>query len=158
MTKPIIPFSRFKSGIGSTLLMINHESLTEPLYLTDNNRPITYEGHTYNPYFFKFDSPDENEDTDGSAILTISSVDQGFIDLVRSVGQNNPPEVTVVAVWVENWNAEPVFSKLSGYDFIMVGVEWNASTMSITLGLDTVLNYDIPFDKFNTVNDEGAVL
>ena len=51
-----------------------------------------------------------------------------------------------------------MFSKLSGYDFIMVGVEWNASTMSITLGLDTVLNYDIPFDKFNTVNDEGAVL
>ena len=157
MTSPIIPFSRVKSGVGSTLLKIDHESLESPIYLTDNNRPITYEGHTYQPYFFKFEAPEENEDTDGSAILTISSVDQGMIDLVRSVGQMNPPVVSLVAVWIENWQDQPVFSKLSGYDFIMDGVDWNAATMSITLGLDTLLNYDIPFDKFNAVNDEGAV-
>ena len=157
MTSPIVPFGRVKSGVGSTLLKIDHDSLESPIYLTDNNRPITYEGHTYQPYFFKFEAPEENEDTDGSAILTISSVDQGMIDLVRSVGQMNPPVVSLVAVWIENWQSQPVFSKLSGYDFIMAGVDWNAATMSITLGLDTLLNYDIPFDKFNAVNDEGAV-
>lgn len=154
---PIVPFSRVKKGVGSTLLKINHDSLEGPIYLTDNNRPIEYEGNTYNPYFFRFDAPEENEDTNGSATLTISSVDQGLIDLIRSVGQANPPVVSLIAVWIENWQDSPVFSKLSGYDFIMAGVDWNAATMTIQLGLDTVLNYDIPFDKFNAVNDEGAV-
>lgn len=157
MTRPIIPFSRVKSGVGSTLLKIDHDSLESPIYLTDNNRPITFEGNTYNPYFFKFEAPEESDNTDGSATLTISSVDQGFIDIVRSVGQMNPPVVSLVAVWIEDWQNEPVFSRLSGYDFIMTAVDWDAATMSITLGLDTVLNYDIPFDKFNAVNDEGAV-
>ena len=157
MTQPIIPFSRVKSGIGSTLLKISHESLSQPLYLTDNNAPLTYQSHTYQPYFFKFEAPEENEDTDGSAVLTIGSVDQQMIDLVRSVDPANPPTVEVVAVWIENWQSQPVFSKLSGYKFIVVGTDWNASTMSLTLGLDSLLNYDIPFDKFTTVNDEGAV-
>lgn len=156
MTQPIIPFSRVKSGIGSTLLKIEHDSLETPLYFTDNNESLTYEGNTYQPYFFKFEAPEENDDTDGSAVLTIGSVDQQMIDLVRSVDPANPPTVTVVAVWVENWQSEPVFSKLSGYKFIIAGVDWNASTMSLTLGLDNLLNYDIPFDKFTTVNDEGA--
>lgn len=158
MTQPIIPFNRVKSGVGSTLLKIEHSSLDAPLYLTDNNRPITYDGNTYQPYFFKFEAPEENEDTDGSAVLTIGSVDQTMIDIVRSVDPSNPPTVTVVAVWIENWQSEPVFSRLSGYRFIIAGAEWNASTMSLTLGLDTLLNYDIPYDKFTTVNDEGAVL
>lgn len=156
MTQPIIPFSRVKSGIGSTLLKIEHNSLPAPLYLTDNNRPLTYESHTYQPYFFKFEAPEESDDTDGSAVLTIGSVDQQMIDLVRSVDPANPPTVTVEAVWIENWQSQPVFSKLVGYKFIIVGTEWNASTMSLTLGVDSLLNYDIPFDKFTTVNDEGA--
>ena len=157
MTRPIVPFSRVKAGVGSTLLKINHSSLEEPLYLTDNNEPIEYEGQVYTPYFFKFEAPEENDDTDGSAVLTIGSVDQTMIDLIRSVDTANPPTVTVVAVWVENWETEPVFSQLSGYKFIIVGADWNASTMNLTLGLDTLLNYDIPYDKFTTVNDEGAV-
>ena len=157
MTQPIIPFSRVKSGVGSTLLKIEHTDLAEPLYLTDNNKPVTYNGHTYQPYFFKFEAPEETDDTDGSASLTIGSVDQQMIDLVRSVESSNPPTVTVVAVWIENWQSEPVFSQLSGYKFIVIGAEWNASTMSLTLGIDSLLNYDIPFDKFTTINDEGAV-
>ena len=155
--RPVIPFSRIKGGVGATLLKISHSTLEQPIYLTDNNRPIDYEGNLYRPYFFKFDAPEENEDTDGSAVLTISSVDQGMIDLIRSISQDDPPVVSLVAVWIENWQDEPVFSKLDGYDFIMTGVGWNAATMSISLGFDTLLNYDIPFEKFNSVNDEGAV-
>lgn len=158
MTRPIIPFSRVKSGVGATLLKIEHSDLESPLYLTDNNESITYDGHTYQPYFFRFEAPEENEDTDGSATLTIGSVDQTMIDLVRSIDTFDPPTVTIVAVWVENWQSEPVFSQLSGYKFIIIGADWNASTMSLTLGLDALLNYDIPFDKFTTINDEGAVL
>ena len=156
MTQPIVPFSRVKTGIGSTLLKISHASLPAPFYLTDNNEPLTYNGNTYQPYFFQFEAPEEREDSDGSAVLTIGSVDQQMIDLVRSVNPANPPTVEVVAVWIENWQNEPVFSRLNGYKFIIVGTEWNASTMSLTLGLENLLNYDIPFDKFTTVNDEGA--
>lgn len=155
--RPIVPFSRVKKGVGSTLLKISHDSLESPIFLTDNNRPIEYDGNVYNPYFFRFDAPEENEDTNGSATLTVSSVDQGFIDLVRSIGQDNPPVVSLVAVWIENWEGEPVFSKLEGYEFIMAGVSWDVVSMTISLGLDTLLNYDIPADKFNSVNDEGAV-
>ncbi len=158
MTRPIVPFSRVKHGVGATLLVISDGTTT--LYLTDNNEQISYtyggQSRTFIPYFFKFEAPEDTADNDGTATLTVGSVDQQLIDIVRSIAPSTPPTVEVIAVWIENWENEPVYSELSGYKFVVAGVDWNASTMSLTLGLDNLLNYDIPCDKFTTANDEGA--
>lgn len=156
--KPVVPFSRVKTGVGATLIKISHPVLDEPIYLCDNNEEISYKGNVYMPYWFQFEPPEQTDDTDGSATLTISAVDRQISNIIRSAPANVRPQVEIVAVWVENdENGEPVFSELSGYVFEIAGAEIDAKSVVCTLGLDTLILYDFPYDVFSTANCFGAV-
>lgn len=158
MVKPIIPFSRVKTGVGATLIKISHPDLDTPMYLCDNNDKIVYKGIEYLPYFFEFERPEQTDDTDGSATLTISSVDRQIINIIRSAPATIRPQVEIVAVWVDtDENGDPIFSEIEGYVFEIAGAQMNARSAICTLGLDTLILYDFPHDVFSSANCFGAV-
>lgn len=158
MTQPIVPFSRVKTGVGATLIKITHPDFDEPMYLCDNNEPITYDGHTYINSYFVFDAPEQTDDTDGSATLTVSAVDRQIINLIRSAPANIKPLVEIVAVWIDNdENNQPIFSELAGYVFEIVGAEMDAKTATLTLAVDTLCLFDFPGDTFTSSNCYGGV-
>lgn len=158
MTQPIVPFSRVKTGIGATLIKITHPDLSDVMYICDNNESITYNNIEYLPYYFTFEPPEQTDDSDGTATLTVSSVDRQIINMIRKASATVKPVVEIVAVWIDNdENDEPVFSELSGYIFEIAGAQMDAKSAVLTLTVDTLCLYDFPGDEFNSSNCLGGV-
>lgn len=141
---------QFKKGCSPVLIKIYHEDMEEPLYLTDNNEDLIYDGNTYKHAFFNVTLPEVTKDSMGNATIEIGCVDQQLIEIVRSL--RTPPNIKFVATYLE----DGVYSSLAGYDMIMSNVRWDAKTMMADLSLDLVLNYDFPSGSFTPFNCPGV--
>ena len=140
---------KFKKGCTPVLIKIYHEDLAEPLYLTDNNEDLIYNGQTYKKAYFNVTLPEVTKDSMGTATIEIGCVDQRLIEIVRTL--TTPPNIKFVATYLE----EGVFSNLAGYDMIMSNIKWTAATMTADLTLDLVLNYEFPSGSFTAFNCPG---
>lgn len=141
---------QFKKGSAPVLIKIYHDDMSEPLYLTDNNEDLIYNGITYKKSYFKITLPEVTKDSMGNATITIGCVDQQLIRLVRSL--STPPNIKFVATYLE----DGVYSELAGYDMILSNVRWDAKTLTADLTLDLVLNYDFPSGSFTAFNCPGV--
>jgi len=141
---------QFKKGTAPVLIKIYHEDLGTPLYLTDNNEDLTYDGITYKKAYFKINLPEVTKDSMGNASIEMGCVDQQIIELVRSL--TTPPNIKFVATYLE----DGVYSELAGYDMIMSNVKWDAKKLTADLTLDLVLNYEFPAGSFTPFNCPGV--
>lgn len=141
---------QFKKGSAPVLIKIYHEEMDEPVYMTDNNEDLTYNGNTYKSAYFKITLPEVTKESMGNATIEIGCVDQQLIQIVRSI--STPPNIKFVAEYYENGE----FSHLAGYDMVMSNVRWDAKTLSADLTLDLVLNYEFPAGSFTAFNCPGV--
>lgn len=141
---------KFKKGCAPVLIKIYHEDMGEPLYLTDNNEDLVYNGNTYKHAFFKINLPEVTKDSMGNASIQIGCVDQQLPQIIRSL--ETPPNIKFVATYLE----DDVYSELAGYDMILSNVKWDAKSMTADLTLDLVLNYEFPSGSFTPFNCPGV--
>lgn len=141
---------QFKKGSCPVLIKIYHEEMGEPLYLTDNNEDLIYNGITYKKAYFKINLPEVTKDSMGNASIEMGCVDQQIINIVRSI--STPPNIKFVATYLE----DGVYSELAGYDMVMSNVKWNSKVLSADLTLDLVLNYEFPSGSFTAFNCPGV--
>lgn len=141
---------QFKKGSAPILIKIYHEEMDEPLYITDNNEDLTYQGITYKHAYFKITLPEVTRESMGNASIEIGCVDQQLIRIVRTL--TTPPNIKFVATYLE----DGVYSELAGYDMILSNVKWDAKTLSADLTLDLVLNYEFPAGSFTAFNCPGV--
>lgn len=75
------------AGAVPNLVRISSEygDMENPIFLTDNNEPITWNGNTYLPCFFKVEMPQNTESSEGTATLTISNIDRVIIREIRTI-------------------------------------------------------------------------
>ena len=141
---------QFKKGSAPVLIKIYHQDMAEPLYLTDNNEDLTYNGITYKKAYFKINLPEVTKDSMGNASIEMGCVDQQIIEIIRTL--TTPPNIKFVATYLEDGE----YSELAGYDMVMSNVKWNAKSMSADLTLDLVLNYEFPSGSFTPFNCPGV--
>ena len=141
---------QFKKGCTPVLIKVYHEDMAEPLYLTDNNEDLTYDGITYKHAYFKINLPEVTKDSMGNASIEMGCVDQQIINIVRSI--STPPNIKFVATYYE----DGIYSELAGYDMIMSNVKWDAKKLTADLTLDIVLNYEFPAGSFTAFNCPGV--
>lgn len=141
---------KFKKGSSPVLIKIYHDDMGEPLYLTDNNEDLTYDGITYKKAYFKITLPEVTRDSMGNASIEMGCVDQQIVEIVRSL--KTPPNIKFVATYLE----DGVYSSLAGYDMIMSNVKWDAKRLTADLTLDLVLNYEFPSSSFTPFNCPGV--
>ena len=141
---------QFKKGSSPVLIKIYHDDMDAPLYLTDNNEDLTYNGITYKSAYFRINLPEVTKDSMGNASITMGCVDQQIIQIIRTL--TSPPNIKFVATYLE----DGVYSELAGYDMIMSNVKWNAKTITADLTLDLVLNYEFPAGSFTAFNCPGV--
>ena len=141
---------QFKKGCTPVLIKVYHDDMAEPLYLTDNNEDLTYDGNTYKSAFFRINLPEVTKDSMGNASIEMGCVDQQLILIIRSL--TTPPNIKFVATYLE----EGVFSEFAGYDMIMSNVKWDAKKLTADLTLDLVLNYEFPSGSFTPFNCPGV--
>lgn len=141
---------QFKKGCTPVLIKVYHEDMAEPLYLTDNNEDLTYDGNTYKSAFFRINLPEVTKESMGNASIEMGCVDQQLIQIIRSL--TTPPNIKFVATYLE----DGVFSEFAGYDMIMSNVKWDAKKLTADLTLDLVLNYEFPSGSFTPFNCPGV--
>lgn len=141
---------QFKKGCTPLLIKVYHDDMEAPLYLTDNNEDLTYQGNVYKSAFFKINLPEVTKDSMGNASIEVGCADQQLIEIIRSL--ETPPNIKFVATYLEDGQ----YSSLAGYDMIMSNITWNARSMTADLTLDLVLNYEFPSGSFTAFNCPGV--
>lgn len=142
---------RFLAGSTPILCKIEHESLDEPIYLTDNNKPIIFEENNYMPCYMKAKLPSSSADSDGSASITISAVDQQMIQLSRTI--NSPATFTILACYYPRTG---IITKLDSYKFSLTGITCDAVSFSAELTNDLALNYSFPNGESTPITTPGV--
>lgn len=141
---------KFKKGCSPLLIKIYHPEMNQPVYLTNNNEDLEYQGITYKKAYFKIQLPEVTKESMGTASIEMGCVDQQIIEIIRSL--KTPPNIKFVATYLEDGN----YSELAGYDMILSNVSWNATKLTADLALDLVLNYEFPSGTFNPFNCPGV--
>lgn len=121
-------FSADTTVVLPILIEISHtyEGASSPIYLACNNETITYDGHDYLPFAFKFSLPAETRDGLSNARLTIDAVDQSIIEVIREI--TVAPVVTVRAMLCPTEGGDP--EELVPWRFVLRNVTFDANTIS----------------------------
>lgn len=116
-------FKSQTNKIVPCLLVIDHDDLAAPLYLCNNTEEISYGGQTYSPVAFLYDPPDENDMGPTSGSLTICNVDQGMVEIIRTL--EDSPTITMTAILYDGTTVEPI----APVEFTLRGVTYDAMTV-----------------------------
>ena len=141
---------KFLNGSTPILCKIEHEELDEPIYITDNNKPITYEENVYQPCYMKARLPEDSSETNGSATITISAIDQQLIRLARTI--NSPATFTIEACLYRSG----IISRLDGFQFSLTGITCDAISFSAQLTNDLGLEYAFPNGESTPITTPGV--
>jgi hypothetical protein len=126
-------------AIFCALISISHSELAETLYLTNNGEALTYGGHTYLAFPFKFDPPDENESTFSNAKLTIDATDQSIMQAIRSI--STAPSISIDAIYISDDGG--TIEKVASWPFQLTNVSGDVNTITGDLVYDTFLDNEM---------------
>lgn len=161
-------FDQNQSGNIPVLVEIKHPEIKwkdnsqeqENGYLRLINAPmaVMFNGHKYLPSVFQFSIPKEDGSKVGDTSITISSIDQRIIEVIRAIKTN--PIATIEAFYSKISDDEYMFSKLYHFEFKMGSCSWDDVTAKWTLEYDPAMQINVPKDKATTfrcpaVNERG---
>jgi hypothetical protein len=116
----------------------------EPLYYANSDTAIDYGGDTYLASVFQIDPPDKDGSKIGDAQITISAVDQFWINKIR--GTRIPAKITFMAVIVYDEDGINI-EEIERMRFTLRGARWNETAVSWAMSFDENMKINVPPDK-----------
>lgn len=142
-------------GNGETFLaVLNIRHSNGEFNVVSNNEPITgRSGTKYEAYPFEVILPNDTKSEISSVGLTIDNVDRLLVNMLR--GENEPPQLSLKIILAST--ADDVHPEIQVDDLTLVGVDWNASSITGTLTVDDVLNQRFPSngESYSPIQFEG---
>jgi hypothetical protein len=135
------------------LLKIVHEILGIFLY-ANSDKDITYKGNVYKAACFTLDPPDKDGSKIGDGQLTISAVDQEWIEKIRST--QIAAKITFTAMIVYNDGVVSGVESIEEMDFTLRNVSWGEDTITWTMVFDENMAILVPCDKCTALKTPGA--
>ncbi len=136
------------------LIKIEHEDDKDfPMRFVNSDKDVTYEGEIYYAASFAIDPPDRNGSKIGDATLTISAIDQFWIQKIRE--NQKPATITFKAVIQMDNNGVEQIETLEEIDFTLRAVRFNEYSITWTMLFDENLSINIPCDECNTITTPG---
>ena len=105
---------------------------------------IEYEGNVYEGAVFNITPPEENESEIGNGKLTISSIDQQWIEKIR---RNKKRSIIRFLACIDYEEGERYIEPIEDTEFKLSLVDWNESTITWTMLFDDDLSILIPCDS-----------
>lgn len=109
---------------------------------------VEFENNIYNASFFKIDPPDKNGAKIGNATLTISSIDQFWIEKIRAT--QDRAKIRFIAVIGYERNNKLIIEPIEDYEFTLANATWNDKAITWSMLFDEVMEVLIPCDKATT--------
>jgi len=138
------------------LIRIDHEEdPIFPLYFVNSNEPITFDGNIYNAASFSIDPPSRDGDKIGDATLTLSAIDQFWIQKIRAA--KKPAKLLFVAVIVyDKDNGIEGVEPMEEISFTLRVARFNEISVTWTMVFDERMAILVPVDICNAMNTPGC--
>lgn len=109
---------------------------------------VVYEGNTYTAGYFRLDPPDKNESSIGNATLTMSAIDQSWIEKIRSTQKRST--LRFIAVIMYDENGDSVIEPLEDITMTLTSATWDDTTIQWTMIFDETMDIMVPPDIMNS--------
>lgn len=120
-----------------------------PLRLVNNTVNLTYGGHVYLAFPFKFDPPDQKDDGSiANGKLSICAVDQQIAAILRST--QTAPTVRSIATFWDDETGTVVFEEVASWEFTLRNVSGAVDVISADLIYEDRLDNAVPGCEFNS--------
>jgi hypothetical protein len=115
------------------LIKISHQDYGE-IYYANSSDNLVYKGEIYNAASFSIQPPDQDGAKIGSATLSISAVDQFWVQRIRET--QKPARLQFVAVIVYEEGIILGIESLEENSFTLRAASWNEASISWDLSFD----------------------
>lgn len=105
---------------------------------------ITFEGNVYQASLFSLSPPEIKQDSIGNASITISAIDQKWVERIRNTKYR--AEIRFIAVIVYDDNGERQVENMEDYNFILTSAEWDDVAIKWTMVFDEGFSLIMPCD------------
>ena len=139
------------------LIKITHkEDSSFPMYFANSSEDITYEGNIYNAASFTVQPPDRDGSKIGDAALTISAIDQFWIQKIRQ--NHKPAKLHFVAVIVYNDEQTGIegVEAMEEITFTLRAAGFNETSVTWTMVFDENMAVIVPADTCNAMTTPGC--
>jgi hypothetical protein len=135
------------------LIRIIHPTLGMFLYVNLDN-DIIYNGETYRAAYFTLDPPDRDGSKIGDGQLSISAVDQFWIEKIRTT--QIAAKITFIAAIQYDDGVVSGVEQIEEIDFTLRGVNWNEDVITWTMVFDENMAILVPCDKATALKCPGV--
>jgi hypothetical protein len=135
------------------LIKITHPEYPPMLYANSSTN-ITYNGEVYNAATFSIQPPDRDGAKMGTATLTISAIDQVWVEKIRAT--QKPAKLQFIAIIVYNEGSISGVEPLDENCFTLRVANWNEISITWSMIFDENQSIMVPSDKCNAQTTPGC--
>jgi hypothetical protein len=136
------------------LIQIIHATLGT-FRFANSEEDIIYNGEVYKAAYFSIDPPDKDGSKVGDGLLTMSAVDQLWIERIRST-QIAAKIKFIAAIVYEDSVIAGVEQILDEMDFTLRSVNWDKITITWVMTFDERMRNIVPCDKATALKCPGV--
>jgi hypothetical protein len=125
-----------------------------PLYFANSDEDITYDGNEYKAAYFTIDPPDKDGSKIGDGQLTMSAVDQIWIERIRST--QTAAKITFTATIVYDNGAISGVEPMEEMNFTLRAVNWNEEVITWAMAFDENIRINVPCDRATVLKCPGV--
>jgi hypothetical protein len=138
------------------LIKIDHDDDPQfPFYFVNADENITFQGRIYNAASFSIDPPSRDGDKIGDATLTISAIDQFWIQKIRSTHKPARLLFMAVIVYGEHDVIEGI-EPMEEIGFTLRVARFNEISVTWTMVFDERMSIQVPADTCNAMTTPGC--
>lgn len=144
------------SAMFPALLDITYveDSVTKHLRLVNNDEDMVYDGNTYSWASFKYTPPSYSDKKIGDGTISISSVDQSIVSIIRGISTR--ATASVVAAFYYDEAGTLYFEGIEEWVFELSQVNWNGAVATWTMEYDNRMSIRVPCDKMTAQKCPGV--
>lgn len=122
---------------------------TEEIYRYVNaDKDVVFENNTYNAGYFSITPPEKNNDSFSDAKLTLSAIDQEWIEKIRETKKR--PKIRFVASISYEDNGEEVIEAIEDEEFLLTNAVWQDDVITWTMKFDENMDIKFPLEIIDT--------
>lgn len=126
------------------LIEVTHKDFGTLRY-ANSDFDIEYDGQTYKASSFSIDPPDKDGGRIGNASITISAIDQFWIEKIRNT--NKYAHIRFIAAIKYDNAGNAVVEPIEDYEFTLKNASWNEISIQWEMVFDDVMNIVVPCDR-----------
>lgn len=109
----------------------------------NSDNDIVFNENTYYASYFEIELPQETTNGVSDAKITISAIDQSWIQKIRETGKRS--QIKFIAVIMFDSTIEPI----EEMDFELTSVTWNDVSIQWTMEFDNLMDIQIPIETID---------